>query len=83
MTGYPFGFPETRGNFIKRLNRFVVEAEAEGSRVEKYLPNPGRLWELLLPGTELILSPALSGGKLPDTVLACCKGDQLEEKLTQ
>jgi len=73
MLNYPFAFPKIRAHLVRRVNRFVVEAEIEGRRVEAYLANPGRLWELFLPGTELLLSPATSTNKLPYTVLACCK----------
>ncbi len=71
MPGYPFDFPKISGRLRRRLNRFVVEAEVGGQTVKAHLPNPGRLWELLLPGSTLLLSPALSRGKLPYTVLAC------------
>lgn len=74
MPQYPFTFPKISGKLIKRLNRFAVEVEVEGRQERAYLPNTGRLWELLLPGTTLLLSPALSRGKLPYTVLACRKG---------
>ncbi len=70
---YPFSFPKTSGRLVRRLNRFVVEVEVAGRREEAYLANPGRLWELFLPGTELILSPGLSKGKMPYTVLAALK----------
>lgn len=73
MLGYPFDFPKISGRLLRRLNRFVVEAEVGGQTVKAHLPNPGRLWELLLPGSTLLLSPALSRGKLPYTVLACEK----------
>jgi sugar fermentation stimulation protein A len=51
--------------FRSRPNRFVVECLIDGRKVRAYLPNPGRLWELLLPGvrlflTELPLSPGRS-----------------------
>lgn len=76
MLRYPFDFPKISGRLLRRLNRFVVEAEVDGQKVNAHLPNPGRLWELLLPGTGLLLSPALSRGKLPYTVLACQKEDR-------
>ena len=76
MLKYPFNFPKIGGRFIGRVNRFVVEVEIDGRREQAYLANPGRLWELLLPGTELLLSPALSAGRLPYTVLACRKENQ-------
>jgi len=58
---------------VRRVNRFVVEVEVGGRKEEAYLANPGRLWELFLPGTELLLSPDLSRGKMPYTVLAGLK----------
>lgn len=77
MLSYPFTFPKINGRLIRRVNRFVIEAEVDGQNVEAYLPNPGRLWELLLPGTELMLGPASANAKLPYTVLACRKEGQL------
>ncbi|MFA5674436.1 MAG: hypothetical protein WC912_08230, partial [Thermovirgaceae bacterium] len=41
----------TRGIFLSRPNRFRVVCETGNDRTEAYLPNPGRLWELLLPGS--------------------------------
>lgn len=76
MLNYPFTFPKVSGRLVRRLNRFVVEADVGGRKEKAYLANPGRLWELLLPGTELLLSPSLSKGKLPYTVLACRKEGQ-------
>jgi len=44
-------FPNlVQGIFLRRLNRFAVECELDGEIVRAHLPNPGRLWELLLPG---------------------------------
>ena len=42
--------------FRSRPNRFVLECELGGTPVRAYLPNPGRLWELLLPGTTVLLA---------------------------
>lgn len=46
-----------RASFIERPNRFVVICRLEegGEVVRAYLPNPGRLRELLLPGVGLQL----------------------------
>jgi sugar fermentation stimulation protein A len=44
--------------FISRLTRFTVLVEHDGDRFQCYLPNPGRLKELLLPGREFLLRPA-------------------------
>jgi sugar fermentation stimulation protein A len=59
-----------RATFINRPNRFVVNCEIDGSRIAAYLPNPGRLWELLFPGVTLLLSRNTRSEKLPYTVLA-------------
>ena len=73
MLTYPFNYKKIEGKLLARVNRFVVEVEVGGTLSTAYLPNPGRLWELLLPGTDLLLSPDISRGKLPYTVLACRK----------
>ena len=44
-----------KGTFLDRPNRFVVRCLVDGLSTEAYLPNPGRLWELLLPGCTLYL----------------------------
>jgi sugar fermentation stimulation protein A len=76
MPIYPFSFPKINGRLVRRVNRFVIEAEVDGRVVPAYLANPGRLWELLLPGTKLLLSNTLSQGSLPYTVLACLREGQ-------
>ncbi len=53
-----------RGTFRARLNRFVVEVESGGETVLAHLPNPGRLWEILFPGTELALLPTPESPKM-------------------
>lgn len=50
--------------FLDRLNRFVVLCEADGRRFPAHLPNPGRLWEILLPGRVLLLENR-GRGKMP------------------
>ncbi len=41
--------------FRSRPNRFVVHCTIGKKTVQAYLPNPGRLWELLLPDARLAL----------------------------
>jgi sugar fermentation stimulation protein A len=41
---------------VRRLNRFVVECIYKGRLVAAYLPNPGRLWELLHEGSILYVT---------------------------
>ncbi|MFQ3573788.1 MAG: DNA/RNA nuclease SfsA, partial [Thermodesulfovibrionales bacterium] len=72
MIDYPFKFEKTLGRFIERPNRFVVKVEIDGRLSYAYLPNPGRLWELLIPyETELMLLSNKDSTNLPYTVLAC------------
>lgn len=61
-----------KGIFLQRINRFVIKAKLGGKLVRAYLPNPGRLWELLIEGREVILSRA-KRGKFPYIVLGCIK----------
>ena len=67
----PFGNIIT-ASFLSRPNRFVVECMVDGRKVRTYLPNPGRLWELLFPGTRLFLAefPPSSERSLKYTVVA-------------
>ena len=53
--GWPFPAEEiTKARFLARPNRFLVRCEDDaGRRINAFLPNPGRLWELLLPGATL------------------------------
>jgi sugar fermentation stimulation protein A len=45
-----------KGRLIERLNRFVILCSLGKETVRAYLPNPGRLWELLLPGRPVYLA---------------------------
>ena len=51
-----------KGTFIRRPNRFVVHCSVEGGVLDAYLPNPGRLWELFLPGRIIYLVRRPPGG---------------------
>ena len=44
-----------RARFVDRPNQFVVRCrlEEDGRLIRAFLPNPGRMWELLLPGVPL------------------------------
>ena len=56
-----------RATFLSRPNRFIVRAHAPAlGDFNAYMPNPGRLRELLLPGATLLLSP--TSGKQPYVV---------------
>jgi sugar fermentation stimulation protein A len=45
------------GRFYKRLTRFSCLVEVKGELTSCFLPNPGRLQELLVEGRELLLLP--------------------------
>lgn len=64
--------PIHKARFIERPNRFLVVCDLGGKAVEAYLPNPGRLWELLLPGRVLYLAanPPGTSRNTPYTALA-------------
>ena len=61
-----------KGTFIRRPNRFVIQCAVAGGVLDAYLPNPGRLWELLLPGRTVYLVPRAPGsaGRLTHTAVA-------------
>jgi sugar fermentation stimulation protein A len=47
-----------KATFLERPNRFLVRCIIDGlGIIYAYLPNPGRLWELLLPGATVYLYP--------------------------
>ncbi len=64
MTAGPFvDGPLLRARFVDRPNRFLVRCRLDGGqRVTAFLPNPGRMDELLFPEVELTLVPAPAGG---------------------
>lgn len=62
----------SKGKFISRPNRFVVRCRTSRGVIDAYLPNPGRLWELLLPGhiIYLVKKGLSSAGKLSHIAVA-------------
>ncbi|RME65368.1 MAG: hypothetical protein D6778_06440, partial [Nitrospirae bacterium] len=59
----PFAGPENliEGTFVERPNRFTLICNIKGTLQKAYLPNPGRLWELLLPGARVFLEKKSRG----------------------
>lgn len=59
MKSFPFNWDHTvKATFLERRNRFLVRCIADKlGAIDAYLPNPGRLWELLLPGATLYIHP--------------------------
>jgi sugar fermentation stimulation protein A len=47
--------PTEKALFISRPNRFVLTCKLKGKTINAFLPNPGRLSELLLPDTPIYL----------------------------
>ena len=47
--------PLLEATFLARPNRFLVECLHGDQKVQAFLPNPGRLWEVLLPDTLIYL----------------------------
>ncbi|MCX7991187.1 MAG: DNA/RNA nuclease SfsA, partial [Proteobacteria bacterium] len=76
MFDYPFNFEKVFATFLQRHNRFLISCLVEGKEVPAYLPNPGRLWELLIKDTPLILAKNKTELKIPYTVIACYKEGQ-------
>jgi sugar fermentation stimulation protein A len=66
----------SEGTFLSRPNRFIVECRTGSGRVRAYLPNPGRLRELLLPGSAVTLLKAEDRGdrRTAYTAVAVRKG---------
>jgi sugar fermentation stimulation protein A len=64
--GMKFFGPTEKSLFLSRPNRFTVVCESAGRKVKAFLPNPGRLLELLLPGATIYLEK----NSIPDRTLA-------------
>ncbi|MBI2267693.1 MAG: DNA/RNA nuclease SfsA [Armatimonadetes bacterium] len=52
-----------RAQFLSRPNRFLVRCRWKGETISVFLPNPGRLQELLLPGRVVYLTEEKSAGE--------------------
>jgi len=61
------------GRFVERPNRFLVIIDTPRGRVHAHCPNPGRLQEILLPGTPVILEHALKGSRKTEWTLAAAE----------
>jgi len=55
--------PVRRAAFLARPNRFTLVCALEGKKVKAFLPNPGRLQELLLPGVPVFLEKSEVPGR--------------------
>jgi sugar fermentation stimulation protein A len=61
--------PTRKAVFLTRPNRFTLLCLLQGQQVKAYLPNPGRMWELLLPGATVYLEK--SAGPDPKMPYVC------------
>jgi sugar fermentation stimulation protein A len=52
-----------KGVFQERPNRFSAFVKVKDKVLLTYLPNPGRMHELLIPGTEVILRKVMKGNR--------------------
>ena len=43
------------GKFIERPNRFLARVEIDGQIEEVFVPNPGRMYELMVPGKQVYI----------------------------
>ncbi|AHC14514.1 DNA/RNA nuclease SfsA [Salinispira pacifica] len=69
--------PHSRGRFLFRKNRFVIRViHEEGFETDVHAPNPGKLLELYLPGTEVLLEKHSNPArKLPWSLAALRHGE--------
>lgn len=58
-----------KATFLSRPNRFIVNCLLNNNVVQAYLPNPGRLWELLFKGSTVYLVKNKQNNKLPFTLI--------------
>lgn len=64
-----------KGIFLKRINRFTIQCIVNEKVTLAYLPNPGRLWELLIPNRIIYLKKGK--GNLPFTVWAVKRDENI------
>ncbi|WP_243692853.1 DNA/RNA nuclease SfsA [Treponema sp. J25] len=71
--------PDREARFLKRPNRFLIIAEdpERGEEIPCHCPNPGRLLEFVIPGTELILERRLAAAKTAWTAVAVRYGERI------
>jgi sugar fermentation stimulation protein A len=50
-----FKNPPMKGEFLRRQNRFLGKVRINGETISCFIPNPGRMRELLYPGSEVYL----------------------------
>jgi sugar fermentation stimulation protein A len=68
-----------RGVFQERPNRFLALVKVGNMILPSFLPDPGRLYELLTPGTEVIIREVLKGKRKTsyDLIAVSCNGQMV------
>jgi sugar fermentation stimulation protein A len=61
------------GEFVSRPNRFIAEVHVAGKTMHAHCPNPGRMRELLLPGTRVYLEDSTSPGRKTSCTLVAAE----------
>ncbi len=49
--------------FLRRPNKYLGIVDLDGTETEAFIPNPGRMKELMVPGRRVLLRPAPEHGK--------------------
>jgi sugar fermentation stimulation protein A len=67
------------GIFVERLTRFSALVKVRGKTVPSFLPNSGKMFELLIPGAEVILREVSSKERKTsyDLIGVCHKGQRV------
>lgn len=65
-----------RGIFLSRPNRFIALCRVDGREERVHVKNTGRLRELLLPGSEVLLSRAAAPGRRTAFDLRCVRAGE-------
>ncbi len=58
-----------QARLVRRVNRFACCVQLNGKPIKVYLPNSGRLEELLLPGSTVLLEKRRASGKTKHDLL--------------
>ena len=66
-----------QGFFQERLNRFLAKVEIDDYSVLTHVPNPGRMYELLIPGKEVYLRAKSGPQRKTDYDLIAVKHNQI------
>jgi sugar fermentation stimulation protein A len=69
MPSYPLIQKPILGHHLERINRFACRVQIGAEQKKVYLPNSGRLEDLLIPGARVMLEKRREGGKTQHDLL--------------